>query len=281
MQDIKKGKKIKKPLQGGNGIVHFVKGKSGREYAIKIPLVPSLSFLENELEIMKILSQNCPSVVICYYGLAKTKFGNGLIMEYVNGRELFEIYEKNIQISVEQQYTILYHLFSGINCMHSLGIAHRDIKLENIIFNENGIKIIDFGDACYFKNSKNICNNIRGTKECMSPEIGNNQILLYPKLWPCCDVWASGIVMLELIFNGDHPEGFKLGKKYKLNYDLMQETMTKFLNKNFKIGYDSGIIKVISLMLITNPKKRITASKVMTCLNKISKKEVFNAKLSL
>ena len=42
-------------------------------------------------------------------------------------------------------------LFWAINYMHTLGVVHRDLKLDNIVFTTNDtnsdIKIIDFGLA--------------------------------------------------------------------------------------------------------------------------------------
>jgi len=41
---------------------------------------------------------------------------------------------------------------SGVAFLHSSGLAHRDLKLDNIVVNEHGIlKIIDFGSAFVFK----------------------------------------------------------------------------------------------------------------------------------
>lgn len=43
-------------------------------------------------------------------------------------------------------------IVSGVSYLHSCGIAHRDLKLDNVVVNENGIlKIIDFGSATVFR----------------------------------------------------------------------------------------------------------------------------------
>jgi len=285
--DVKTGTEFKTPGKGGNGMVYFVKSKSGKEYAIKIPL-DKKNVQTTEINIMKKLSSspNCHPSIVCYYGLAKTRFGKGIIMEYITGHDLFDLYEKDVKISTDQLYALMYHLFSGIKYMHSFGIAHRDIKLENIMFTDKELKIIDLGDACFFMkgNGKNsLCNDIRGTKECMSPEIGNKEILLHPELWQVCDVWALGIVMLEMAtFDLDHPTGEELGKKYNTNYNAMQKIMSKYLENSTK-SCDSGIKKAIKLSLVTNPKTRIAAEYVVECLDKIKlkNKNVFNLRLSI
>jgi hypothetical protein len=43
-------------------------------------------------------------------------------------------------------------ILSGVTYLHSMGLAHRDMKLDNVVVNEHGImKIIDFGSASVFK----------------------------------------------------------------------------------------------------------------------------------
>jgi Protein kinase domain len=45
-------------------------------------------------------------------------------------------------------------ILSGVSYLHSMGLAHRDLKLDNVVVNEHGImKIIDFGSATIFKYS--------------------------------------------------------------------------------------------------------------------------------
>lgn len=43
-------------------------------------------------------------------------------------------------------------ILAGVNYLHGIGLAHRDLKLENVVVSEQGImKIIDFGSATVFK----------------------------------------------------------------------------------------------------------------------------------
>jgi serine/threonine protein kinase len=46
---------------------------------------------------------------------------------------------------------IFKQIIDAVMFLHNLGIAHRDIKDENILINENlNIKLIDFGSAAFF-----------------------------------------------------------------------------------------------------------------------------------
>jgi serine/threonine protein kinase len=43
-------------------------------------------------------------------------------------------------------------IVSGVCYLHQMGLAHRDLKLDNVVINEHGImKLIDFGSAVVFR----------------------------------------------------------------------------------------------------------------------------------
>ena len=90
-------------------------------------------------------------------------------------------------------------MIDAVGFLHAKDIAHRDLKLENILVDKDGyLKVIDFGISKKFEQSLDT-DTYCGTKEYMAPEIleGNN----YNK---SVDWWAMGIMLYELLF-GKNP----------------------------------------------------------------------------
>ncbi len=56
------------------------------------------------------------------------------------------------KMSKEEITCSFLQIFAGVTFLHSMGLAHRDLKLDNVVINQHGImKIIDFGSAIVFK----------------------------------------------------------------------------------------------------------------------------------
>ncbi len=69
-----------------------------------------------------------------------------LIMECSDGGNLCSYVKQKKRLSEEESKRIFFHIVQAIDYLHSLGVAHRDIKLENVLFTDNrDIKLIDFG----------------------------------------------------------------------------------------------------------------------------------------
>jgi len=69
-----------------------------------------------------------------------------IIMEYINGGNLFSFLKKRRKVSEKTAKFLYKQIILGIKYIHSHNIVHRDIKLENILIDlNNNIKICDFG----------------------------------------------------------------------------------------------------------------------------------------
>lgn len=73
-----------------------------------------------------------------------------VVMEYAPF-DLFAIVMTG-KMSREEINCCTLQILNGVTYLHGMGLAHRDLKLDNVVVNEHGImKIIDFGSAAVFR----------------------------------------------------------------------------------------------------------------------------------
>lgn len=73
-----------------------------------------------------------------------------VVMEYAPF-DLFAIVMTG-KMSREEVTCCTLQILNGVTYLHNMGLAHRDLKLDNVVVNEHGImKIIDFGSAAVFR----------------------------------------------------------------------------------------------------------------------------------
>ena len=68
-----------------------------------------------------------------------------LVVEYCKGGDLASQLEKNGKFEEQKVKRIIKQSLKAVKSLHMKNIAHRDLKLENIMMEGNDIKIIDFG----------------------------------------------------------------------------------------------------------------------------------------
>jgi len=106
-------------------------------------------------------------------------------------------------------------LYSALTYLHQKCVAHRDIKLENVMLDTSGnVKLIDFGFSTQIPNTQKV-KLFCGTPSYMAPEI----VQKIEFCGPNTDIYASG-VLLFAFFCGCFP--FR-GENNKELYRKIQE----------------------------------------------------------
>eukprot|EP00049_Salpingoeca_infusionum_P011626 m.203019 g.203019 ORF g.203019 m.203019 type:complete len:357 (+) comp14985_c0_seq2:370-1440(+) len=180
---------------GSFGRVLLAKEKSQEApVALKIlekSKVIKLKQVEHTLNERNILATvTCPFIVnlVSYF---KDNSNLYLVMEYVNGGELFSHLRRVQRYSEEQSRFYAMQIVLAFEYLQSLNIVYRDLKPENLLFAPNGyIKITDFGFAKVLTSRTwTLC----GTPEYLAPEM----ILMKGYSKPV-DWWALGVLIYEM-----------------------------------------------------------------------------------
>ncbi|KAK4255384.1 hypothetical protein QN277_008391 [Acacia crassicarpa] len=145
---------------------------------------------QTEISTMRRLKH--PHIVELYEVLAtETKFF--LIMELVIGGELHHKFVNDGPFSDDQLRRWFRQLISAIQHCHSHGVCHRDLKLDNILLDQNlSIKVSDFGLSATRSNVRwdGKLQAVCGTPPYMAPEMLNGKGYDGDKV----DVWQCGVV---------------------------------------------------------------------------------------
>ena len=103
-------------------------------------------------------------------------------------------------MSYEEICCCFKQILTGIQYLHSIGLAHRDLKLDNCVINKDGIvKLIDFGAAVVFSYpfSKTLVESsgIVGSDPYLAPEV-----CIFSKYDPRpVDIWSTAIIFACMI----------------------------------------------------------------------------------
>ncbi|XP_074646611.1 ribosomal protein S6 kinase alpha-5-like isoform X2 [Tubulanus polymorphus] len=176
----------------------------GKLYAMKVLKKASIvqktkttEHTKTERQVLEAIRQS-PFLVTLHYA-----FQNDaklyLILDYVNGGELFtHLYQKE-QFSETEVKFFIGEIILALETLHKLGIIYRDIKLENILLDSNGhVVLTDFGLSKEFlpheKNHR--AYSFCGTIEYMAPEVvkGGNSGHDFAVDW-----WSLGVLTYELL----------------------------------------------------------------------------------
>ena len=119
-----------------------------------------------------------------------------LAMEHVPGQTLRELLNERGQLSPREALDIMDGVLAGLAAAHDAGIAHRDVKPENVLLTDSGVvKVADFGLARLLAGVRQTKTGmIIGTAAYLAPEqvagAGSDAR---------SDVYAAGVMLFELL----------------------------------------------------------------------------------
>ena len=225
--------------------------KYNQEFAIKIfPRSQNSTAFLNEIQNLKRL--NHPNI-IRIYDYFEDLIYSYMVLEYCpNGTLMDKINEKKI-LQYNEISEILVPVLSALNFCHSKGIAHSDIKPENILFDAyNRVKLADFGlSICQEINQKT--NKFNGSRPYMSPEI----ILKQPFNPFLADIWSIGVLVYSMA-TGTLPWASSINGDFDKSITMGYYSVPYFV--------DSRLKKIIKKALNLNPKQRISIENIQSLL---------------
>ena len=131
-----------------------------------------------------------------------------LVMELGDGKDLFEQVLARGRVAEPEAARWFRQVLQGVSFVHSMGICHRDLKLENVLLHSDGtVKLADFGMSKDFSQSIVDTRTHIGTLAYLAPELFEGEEGGAGGYSPePVDVWALG-VMLYVMTVGDYPFG--------------------------------------------------------------------------
>lgn len=132
------------------------------------------------------------------------------VMEYVKGRTLEKILQKDKVLDVTAAVDIIRQVAAGVEHAHKNKILHRDLRPSNIMVSEEGqVKITDFGTSAWLQNVPYATTRI-GSPPYMAPE------QFQGKAGFAADIYSIGCILYEMLIGRPpiyDPDPFKILEK--------------------------------------------------------------------
>lgn len=181
-----------------------------------------------------------------------------LVLEYCPGGELFDLLYYSERLDEVTARTYFRQIMLGLKEIHAQGIAHRDIKPQNILLDANYcIKITDFGLSKIMEDAADALMKTTwvGTRGYQAPEL-----LKHKPYTNACDIFSCGVVLFILVagyppFEAAH----KTDKWYKAIVDCDFE---KFWRKHHRAKLSDDVKELLEGMFCYKAPNRMSLEEV-------------------
>lgn len=254
---------IKMIGKGSFARVYLIEDKeTGIKYAVKafskeylLSQAKGRDSLLNEITVMRKLKH--PNIMNLEE-IHESKNSVYLVLELLEGGELFNHIADKKNISVNDVCRIMKCLLEALMYLSAKGIMHRDLKPENMILDVKGdlgeavLKLVDFGLSTECDIPEYLFKRC-GTPGYVAPEVINapsNENVHYSTK---CDMFSAGVIFYVMLTGKLPFEG------HTFQEVLAQNRACKIDFKNPKLKKSPHVMDLIQKMLETNPRTRISA----------------------
>lgn len=213
--------------------------------------------------------------IIRLYEVHETRENVLMVLELCEGGSLLDLMnERACSLAEAEASRYMWQLLSAVHHMHTRGVIHGDLKLENMVLcvdeegsgNERQVKLIDFGAAqedprmTFGFDGEALMTMRGGTKKYLAPEVVQNQGKVPTLHADRVDVWALGVVMHVLLFARfpGRSQGSPLDDSdAALQNDHQQEQVGETIAQNTYVS-ESGL-RLLQGLLAQQAATRLTA----------------------
>eukprot|EP00186_Timspurckia_oligopyrenoides_P003175 CAMPEP_0182446244 /NCGR_PEP_ID=MMETSP1172-20130603/4083_1 /TAXON_ID=708627 /ORGANISM="Timspurckia oligopyrenoides, Strain CCMP3278" /LENGTH=258 /DNA_ID=CAMNT_0024642147 /DNA_START=445 /DNA_END=1221 /DNA_ORIENTATION=+ len=146
------------------------------------------------------LSRLSSDSVVKVYDVFHVEQSSVLVMEHLEGGDLFDLITSSMKLEAHHIYSIAKQIIHSLVYLHGQNMAHRDLKLENIVLSRandiQSLKLIDFGFAIPMESNQLPESDFSGTVSYQPPE----QIQKLPFCGLKGDMWSLGVLLYVLVF---------------------------------------------------------------------------------
>lgn len=175
-----------------------------------------------------------------------------VVMEFAEFGDVFEYVMNNGLMSLEATISVFSQVAKAVEYCHEKGVAHCDIKMENVLLSNKSVKLADFGFA---KNASAVAESDEfcGTLPYAAPEVVMGMEHDAMK----ADVWSMGVMLYVMLFGA---------------FPFASEDATAMVESQlahalaFPENTNDVLKSLISAMLEPSVEKRPSASSVVLAL---------------
>ena len=202
--------------------------------------------VKQEISILKLVKHK---YIVQLYEIMQTAQHIFIIMEYCEGKEIMDYILTKNRLNEMESLKYFHQLINTLFYLHSQNIAHRDVKIDNMLLDKNkDLKLVDFGLSTKYTDD-NLLDQPCGTVVYAAPEVLEGKE--YHGM--LADVWSSGIVLYGMLagFLPFSDKNDELNKQHVINGEI-----------NIPDFFPDSVKDLLNHMLDVDPMKRYTLQEI-------------------